>query len=68
MRDVALAALIQLSGQDLNDYDFPYLKNFRGIRGPVQLPPNYFGFSDDASRAAAVKRWKDSQAAPVKKK
>ena len=51
MRDVALAAMIMLSGQDVTAYDFPYLKAF-----PVNknyLAYNYFGFSDNTRRDAA---------------
>ena len=65
MRDVALAALIRLSGQDVNTYNFPALQTFRGN---VNLPPNYYGFSDDKGRAEAMKKWKATQAAPAKNK
>jgi hypothetical protein len=68
MRDVALAALIMTSNQSVFDYGFPYLQNFRGFRGEMNLPASYYGFSDDAGRAAALKKWKDSQAEPNKKK
>jgi hypothetical protein len=67
MRDVALAALIMTSGQNVFDYNFPYLQNFRGFRGEMNLPASYYGFSDDASRAAALKKWKDSQVEAKKK-
>src|SRR5262249_4347179 len=77
MRDVALAALIQLSGQDIQNYNFPYMQNYRGFQGPINLPPYYYGFADDARRAPAFKKWKDSQgigkpekkeSKPIKKK
>jgi hypothetical protein len=69
VRDVALAALIMTSGQSLWDYDFPYMKNFRGYRGgDLNLPPYYYGFNDDAGRDAALKKWKESQAEAPKKK
>jgi hypothetical protein len=61
MRDVALAAMIQLSGQNIFDYPFPYLQQYRGLRGDFQLPPYYYGFEDDAGRTAALKKWRDSQ-------
>lgn len=61
MRDVALAGLIQLSGQNVQDYEFPYLKQFRGYKGPDNLPPQYYGFQDEAGREAVFKKWKDSQ-------
>jgi hypothetical protein len=67
LRDVALASLIQLSGQDVHAYDFPAMRTFRGA---VNLPPYYYGFTDDKGREAALKKWKASQppAPPVKKK
>jgi hypothetical protein len=69
MRDVALAALILSSGQNVYDYSFPYMQNFRGYRGgDLNLPPYYYGFSDDKGREEALKKWKDSQAAEEKKK
>ena len=66
MRDVALAALIELSGQNIHDYNFPYMQNYKGYRGTINLPPYYYGFGDDAARAAALKKWQDSQ--PARKK
>jgi len=66
MRDVALASLILLSGQNAQEYNFPYLQQFHGIRADFNLPPYYYGFSDDAGRQTALKKWKDSQA-PKKK-
>ena len=66
LRDVALAGLIQLSGQDVHAYDFPALRNFHGT---PTLPPYYYGFTDDKAREKALKKWKDSQPKPpVKKK
>ena len=66
MRDVALAAMIMLSGQDVTTYDFPYLKAF-----PINknyLAYNYFGFSDNTQREAAFKKFKESQAKKDEKK
>jgi hypothetical protein len=60
MRDVALAALILLSGQDVMTYDFPYLKAVPRINQQY-LAYNYFGFSDNAQREAAIKKFKESQ-------
>lgn len=61
VRDVALAATIALSGQSLDDYDFPYLKLFGGAARPLaQSSANCFGFSDAAGRDAAFKKWKAS--------
>jgi hypothetical protein len=59
-RDVALAALVQLSGQAMSDYNFPYLKMFPvGANFQLHLSPGMLGFSDDASRDAAIKKWTD---------
>jgi hypothetical protein len=66
MRDVALAALIELSGQNIHDYNFPYMQNYKNHRGTINLPPYYYGFNDDAARTAALKKWQDAQV--VKKK
>jgi hypothetical protein len=61
MRDVALATLVQLTGQNLRDYDFAYLKMFGGrvAINNFSMSPSLLGFSDDAARDAAQKRWKD---------
>lgn len=60
VRDVALATSIQLNGLSLNDYGFPYLKMFpQGANIQVFMSPNVFGFSDDAGRAAAFKKWNE---------
>ncbi|MBI1915800.1 MAG: hypothetical protein HYS12_13855 [Planctomycetes bacterium] len=61
LRDVALAAMIQMSGQNLFDYPFPFLQQYRNLRGNFQLPPYYYGFQDDAGRTAAMKKWRESQ-------
>ena len=61
MRDVALAALVHLSGQNVFDYPFAYLQTYKNLRGNFQLPPYYYGFQDDTTRTAALKKWKDSQ-------
>jgi hypothetical protein len=59
MRDVALATLVSLTGQNLADYDFAYLKMFNGGRVVfnVHQNPTLMGFSDDATREAALKKW-----------
>jgi hypothetical protein len=65
--DVALAALIHLSGQKFEDYDFPWARIIN--QGPNQvLHPSYhcYGFETDAARQVAQKKWRDSQA-PSKK-
>ena len=60
VRDVALATSIQLNGLSLNDYNFPYLKMFPQV-GNVQvfMSPTVFGFSDEAARTAAFKKWNE---------
>jgi HEAT repeat protein len=64
VRDVALAMSILLSGQDIQTYDFPYLKV---IQAQMQQNPqaflysyHYLGFSDDTGRNAAMKKWNES--------
>ncbi len=64
LRDVALAASVALSGQSLDYYDFPYLKLFGvAVRPMGSQPIHSFGFSDSASRDAALKKWKERAAA-----
>jgi HEAT repeat protein len=62
MRDVALATLVQVSGLNMADYDFAYLKAFNNNMGRVNLnfalSPGMLGFSDDATRLASIKKWK----------
>lgn len=65
MRDVALASLIMVTGQDIGTYNFPFLQQYRNYRG--ELPPYYYGFSDEEGRKTAFKRWKESQEEPKKK-
>jgi HEAT repeat protein len=58
MRDVALAALLQLSGQLKDDFGFPYLAAVPGLK---ELPaPNRLGFENSASRNTALAKWKKS--------
>ncbi|HLW64599.1 MAG TPA: hypothetical protein VKS79_04715 [Gemmataceae bacterium] len=59
MRDVALAALVQLSGQKLSDYSFAYIKMFANANVNIFMSPGMLGFSDDAARDASIKKWKD---------
>jgi hypothetical protein len=63
VRDVALAMLVQLTGQQLDDYGFPYLTQIQpGLRANQQqvvfFSPTLLGFSDAAGRDAAFKKWK----------
>lgn len=56
LRDVALAVLIHLAGQKPADYGFPY---FGVVPGLKELPsPERLGFADEASRTAALARWR----------
>jgi hypothetical protein len=59
LRDVALAGLAQLSGHRLQDYNFAYLKMFANANFNILMSPGMLGFSDDATREAAIKKWKD---------
>jgi hypothetical protein len=61
VRDVALAAAVRLSGENLADYGFPVAQ---GPPGPQLWEQEYylFGFADDASRDAALRKWKDGAA------
>jgi len=63
--DVALAAVIQLSGQKLSDYDFPWAR-FGGVNQQIFQSPTSYGFETDAGRRAMQKKWRDSVAAPAK--
>src|SRR5438445_8663264 len=45
VRDVALATLIQLTGQQMSDYNLPYLKMFpAGVNFQIQMSPGMLGF------------------------
>jgi hypothetical protein len=56
LRDVALATVVRLSGQDAADYGYPYLKMFRGNPN-FSVSPALLGFPDTASRNDAFKKW-----------
>jgi hypothetical protein len=64
MRDVALAMTIQLNGLEPTDFGFDF-NQFGGMRGlqPDGGRPFYWpyqcGFTDDANREAAFKKWKE---------
>jgi hypothetical protein len=59
IRDVALAAMISLSGDKLEDYGFPYVKMF-GAAGPLAAhSAQCYGFSDANGRSDALKKWKE---------
>jgi hypothetical protein len=60
--DVALAALVQLSGQALRDYGFPWFQAFAG-QTLATSSPHAAGFADEAGRQAALKKWAEWRAA-----
>jgi hypothetical protein len=62
-RDIALAAMIMMSGQDILEYDFPAVKT-PGFRKEHLKHLSYisWGFANEEQRQAAVKKFKDSQA------
>jgi hypothetical protein len=64
LRDVALAVVIQLSGQNPADFGFPYLQAVPGLK---TLPsPTCLGFVSDAGRNAAQAKWKASRKEPAR--
>lgn len=64
IRDVALAMMVRLSGQAPKDYGFPFVQ----WHNEQQLfyIPMWMGFADQAKRDAALKKYKDWQAAQKK--
>ncbi len=60
LRDLALALLIDLTGQRLQDYAFPAPQvmavNYH-LRPTVHYVPHYYGFSTTEQREAAFKKW-----------
>jgi hypothetical protein len=59
VRDVALAVLIHLNGQNHKDYGFDHLQ-----KNPQYLfSPGTLGFAEDAQREAALKKWKQHSTA-----
>jgi len=63
VRDVALAMMVQLSGQDHKDYGFPFIR----INPSLKFFPYYLGFNDAAQRDKAFKMWADRKAVGKKK-
>jgi hypothetical protein len=61
LRDVALGMLVHLTGQNLGDYEFAYMKAFPGNFSAQNLfmSPTLLGFSDDKGRDISMKKWKD---------
>ncbi len=62
MRDIALAAMIMMSGQDILEYDFPAVKT-PGFQKEHLKRLSYisWGFHTDEQRQAAVKKFKEWQ-------
>jgi hypothetical protein len=57
LRDVALATMIQLEGERLADFGYPYV---RAVPGLELVPePACLGMASDEQRAAALKRWNE---------
>jgi hypothetical protein len=62
LRDVALATVVRLGGQQPAAYGFPY---FQAVPGLKAVPtPTCLGFADAAGREAALKKWKDRADTP----
>jgi hypothetical protein len=57
VRDAALATLVQMTGQQLTDYPFPYVQAYP--RTP-HYSPRYLGFTEAKERETALKQWKAS--------
>jgi hypothetical protein len=55
VRDVALAMLVHLSGQDHNDYGFTFSRTSPHLK----FSPDFLGFRSDEQRARALARWKE---------
>jgi hypothetical protein len=65
VRDVALAALVFASGQNLADYGFPYFRIIPGIK-PADVSPSCMGFAGGPDRDAALKKWQEWSASRKK--
>jgi hypothetical protein len=58
LRDVALAMLVHLTGQEHRSYGFVFSKDY----GHLKFYPNFLGFRDDGERTKAFARWKEWKA------
>ena len=66
IRDVALAAVIELSHQDLSEFGFAFaVEKMEGWYG--WYPTYSLGFEDNTKREAAFAKWKEWQAASTAK-
>jgi hypothetical protein len=53
MRDIALAAMLHMTGQNLYEYGYHYVQEYT----PTVFQVGTLGFEDDEARAAALKKW-----------
>jgi hypothetical protein len=53
MRDIALAAMLHMTGQNLHEYGYHFVQEF----APTVFQVGTLGFSDDEARAAALNKW-----------
>ncbi len=53
IRDIALAAMLHMTGQDLREYGYRNVQEF----GPTVFQIGTLGFSDAEARDAALKKW-----------
>ena len=60
IRDIALATMVHLNGEQLKDYHFAYAKAFK--RGYLNTPYSYMGFGSEADRQKAQNMWKNRNA------
>jgi hypothetical protein len=58
VRDVALAMLVHLTGQDPRGYGFVFAQH----NGHLKFYANFLGFADDAQRAKAFAKWQEWKA------
>ncbi|MBX9679595.1 MAG: hypothetical protein K2X38_12585 [Gemmataceae bacterium] len=58
IRDAALMAMVCIANQDHESYGFAAAQMMRN-QNPGQLPPNWWGFRDDAARNKAIEKWRE---------
>lgn len=63
VRDVALAMMVHLTGQQQKDYGFPFLQQNNAW---LKFHYHFMGFSSDAQRDQALRKWKSWQASQKK--
>jgi hypothetical protein len=62
VRDVALAMLVELTGQSHKDYGYPFVDTNAGFK----FYAHFLGFPTDRQREQALRRWKDWSASRKK--